>query len=46
VVVTGSSNGMVSMQMADSGELIGKWRGLPDEVQYVAMDMACRKVMG
>jgi WD40 repeat protein len=46
LVVTGDSVGMIRMQMADSGELIGQRKALQDVVWDVAIAVKAGKVMG
>jgi hypothetical protein len=45
-VVAGDWRGMVRMRIADSGELVGQWKGGSDFVYDVAIDVKACMVMG
>jgi hypothetical protein len=46
LVVAGDWRGMVRMRIADSGELVGQWKGGSDFVYDVAIDVKACMVMG
>jgi hypothetical protein len=39
LVIRGHRDGMICARMADSGALVGQWRGISDGVNDVAIDM-------